>query len=137
MASRAGSVCEAASASSASASRLALAASSTRGMSCTETIRSTAPVAIALLGMPSCCGGVPSLPWARVRPPRALIALRPSAPSWPVPDSTTPMTSSPRSVARLSKNSSIGVASRGTSGAKGRRRSRPCPRVATWPGGMT
>ena len=105
-------------------------------MSWTGTIRSTAPVAMALSGMPLCWGAVPSDPWASVRPPRARIALRPSAPSCPVPDSTTPMASSPRSAARLSKNSSIGVASRGTSGARARRRRHPCRRVPTWPAGM-
>ena len=131
------SVCRADAAAGAGASRADLAASSARGMSCTGKIRSTAPVAMALWGMPSCCGAVPSLPWARVMPPRVLIALRPSAPSWPVPDSTMPTASSPRSVARLSKKSSIGAASRATLGAEGRRCSSPFCKVAMWPGGMT
>ena len=58
--------------------------------------KSTAPVAIALRGMP-CCSAVAS--WAKVIPPAALISWMPSVPSFAVPDSTTPMALCPCSSA--------------------------------------
>ncbi len=51
--------------------------------------KSTAPLPMALCGMPPC----PAVPgsWAKVIPPTALISKSPSVPSEPVPESTTPM----------------------------------------------
>ena len=49
-------------------------------MCSTGTIKSTRPEEMALAGIPSCCGAVPSWPCAMVRPPRSLIALTPSVP---------------------------------------------------------
>ena len=50
--------------------------------------RSTAPLAMALCGMPGCCADCSS--WANVTPPAALISQMPSVPSEPVPDRITP-----------------------------------------------
>ena len=80
-------------------------------------------------------GTVP--PWASVSPPRALIALSPSEPSWPVPDKMTPIASSARLEATESKNASIGVTMRGASDASCRNNRRPSRSSATAPAGIT
>ena len=66
---------------------------------------STTPARIALRGMSpnlAVCGDC-----AKVIPPPALIARRPSVPSDPLPESTTPMACGPRCVARVSKRKSM------------------------------
>ena len=94
------------------------------------------PVAIAAFGIPSCSGLLPSEPCAIVKPPHALIALRPSAPSLPVPDSTTPIASAPRSVASELNSASIDSVARGAE-CGGCSRSLPCPIVRMAFGGIT
>ena len=83
-------------------------------MSSAGATRSTAPVEIAPSGIPSYSGAVPLRPCAKVIPPFALMALRPRAPSVPVPDSTIPMACSPIVRANESKNVSIGRTTRST-----------------------
>ena len=60
------------------------------GISSTGSTRSTKPAATALAGMSAKRGRVRFAPWATVNPPFSLIALRPSVPSLPPPDNTTP-----------------------------------------------
>src|SRR5262249_49205362 len=52
-------------------------------------------------------GTVP--PWAKVRPPRSLIALMPSVPSLPPPERRMPTDASPSSSASELKKTSIGL----------------------------
>ena len=108
------------SASSSGWRRACCAAMIRAGIASTGATMSTAPVAMALAGIPSCCGPAPPSapcgdPCAKVRPPQALIAFSPSAPSLPVPDSTTPIASSRSAAASESKNVLIGLSSRGSS----------------------
>ncbi len=86
-------------------------------MASTGTARSTRPEAMALAGMLACRGPEPSLACARVSPPCSLIALMPSVPSLPLPDSTIPMAYSLWSSASAAKKKSIGVRSRLPHGA--------------------
>ena len=106
------------------------------GIASTGRIRSTAPVAIAAEGIPSYCGRLPSLPCASETPPACLIDFKPSAPSLPVPDSTTPTAEQPRSAASDVKKISIGLFSR--IGVEGERRCRrPSSIVIRVLGGIT
>ena len=78
---------------------------------------------MALAGMLAWRGPEPSLACARVSPPCSLIALMPSVPSLPLPDSTIPMAYSLWSSASAAKKESIGVRSRPSPTARRRR----CP----------
>jgi hypothetical protein len=52
-------------------------------------MKSTQPLSMALCGIPACAAEFSS--WASVMPPTALISHRPSVPSDPVPERTTPI----------------------------------------------
>ena len=68
-------------------------ATSASAIFATGSTSSTAPVAIALRGIPSYSASYGSC--AMARPPPSLTAFSPRLPSEPVPDSTTPMARGP------------------------------------------
>lgn len=68
--------------------------------------QSAAPACSALRGMPSYLAVWGS--WTKGKPSAALIALRPGAPSAPVPDKTTPMAEGPTSSASERNRQSTG-----------------------------
>jgi len=75
-------------------------------MFASERTRSTAPVKIAFLGIPSKAASSGSC--AMTRPPFSLMAFRPRLPSAPVPERITQMASSPYSSANERSKKSKG-----------------------------
>ena len=71
-------------------SRLVVYSSSFPAISSAGTTKSILPDEMALNGMPSNFGTVPSAPCASVSPPRSFKVLMPSVPSLPPPDKTMP-----------------------------------------------
>jgi hypothetical protein len=75
------------------------------GISAAGRMKSARPVAMADSGMPSCSAS-PGL-WTRISPPFSLTRAMPTAPSPPVPDSTSAIARSRCPSARLRKKVSM------------------------------
>ena len=86
-------------------STLRASCTSRSAISATGSTKSTTPVAIAACGMPPC--SLSSGDCASVTPPSSLMRCRPSAPSVPVPDSTTATAREPCTSASRRKTLSI------------------------------
>lgn len=106
-------------------------------MSSTEVTRSTEPVAMAPAGISVYSGVLPCVPCAMVRPPHSLMTFSPSAPSLPVPDSTTPTARSRITWPSESKNESMGREKRCSSDVEANTDRQPFTTVTMLCGGGT